>query len=281
MAGTGTGTGGPPDRDAVGAASGLMQDGMDGGGALMPDGHTLLDNSNAMDFAYDDDDESPPLDSLTTTFPQDTEPSLGNLSSGQPLQQQQPPGDRAKSSFLDPGLLSFDAVPPAPPPPPQATASFFPTNSNHNNNNNSNNNQDWFSSCIPDASSSDLRMYPIQAETTTSRHYSTLHPNSVVYTYYPYLTLDNLYNCMPQDVDFMEAEGCFHLPTRATLDQIVRQYFLHVHPLLPLLHEGDFWDMYYNRRGDGEEPLKMSLLVFQAIMFASCNVSLLLILCIQ
>lgn len=95
--------------------------------------------------------------------------------------------------------------------------------------------------------------------------------NSVVYTYYPFLTLDNLFSCPPHDVDFMEAEGCFHLPTRRIMDQIVRQYFLHVHPLLPILNEGDFWEMYYNKRTN--EPSTMSLLVFQAMMFVSCNVS--------
>lgn len=116
-----------------------------------------------------------------------------------------------------------------------------------------------------------------QPEATTARHYRSLHPNSVMYNCYPFLTLDNLHNCMPQDVDFMESEGCFHLPTRPILDQIVRQYFLHIHPLLPLLNEGDFWEMYYyysHRRAEGKEPPpKLSLLVFQAIMFAACNVS--------
>lgn len=72
-------------------------------------------------------------------------------------------------------------------------------------------------------------------------------------------------------MDFLEAEGCFHLPTRKIMDQIVRQYFLHVHPLLPIVNEGDFWEMYYNKRTN--EPLSMSLLVFQAMMFVSCNVS--------
>lgn len=126
---------------------------------------------------------------------------------------------------------------------------------------------DWFSSCVSDPG------LACPQPDIPARHHTSLHPNSVVYNYYPFLSLDNLHNCMPQDVDFMEAEGCFHLPTRAILDQIVRQYFLHVHPLLPLLNEGDFWDMYYNKRTEGEEPAKLSLLVFQAIIFASCNVS--------
>lgn len=123
----------------------------------------------------------------------------------------------------------------------------------------------WLSACIQETELDHL-------EVPARHRQRMLHANSVVYTYYPFLTLDNLYNCLPQDVDFLEAEGCLHLPTRAIMDQIVRQYFLHVHPLLPVLNEGDFWEMYYNK-GLGETP-KMSLLVFQAIMFVSCNVSL-------
>ncbi|KAF3771370.1 hypothetical protein M406DRAFT_248577 [Cryphonectria parasitica EP155] len=96
------------------------------------------------------------------------------------------------------------------------------------------------------------------------------HPNSVVYTYYSFLTLDNLPNCLSRDVDFLEAEGCFHLPTRAIMDQILQQYFLHIHPFLPLFNEGDFWEMYYDTPC-GRQDAKMSLLVLQAIIFVSCN----------
>lgn len=101
----------------------------------------------------------------------------------------------------------------------------------------------------------------------------TTHKNSVVYTYYPFVALENLHNCSQHDTEFLEAEGCFHLPTRKIMDQIVREYFLHVHPLLPILNEGDFWRMYHNKLSNGSST--MSLLVLQAMMFVSCNVSVL------
>lgn len=184
----------------------------------------LPDDSNVLDFAYEEDAESPPPDSAALMYGAEVSERPG-----------QPRSEQAKAF------------------PHSQTASLLP--------------DDWFTSCAPE---SGLTCPPPEIST---RHHSSLHPNSVVYNYYPFLTLDNLYNCMPQDVDFMESEGCFHLPTRAILDQIVRQYFLHIHPLLPLLNEGDFWEMYYNKPNEGEEPPKLSLLVFQAIMFASCNVS--------
>lgn len=79
--------------------------------------------------------------------------------------------------------------------------------------------------------------------------------------------------CSPSDLAFLQSEGCFHLPAKEIFDQIVEQYFLHVHPLLPILHEGDFWRVYSSKSGHKDDEL--SLLVVQALIFASCNVSFL------
>lgn len=124
---------------------------------------------------------------------------------------------------------------------------------------------DWLPALVPEP-----EMDPFEVPSHRRRK-----ANSVMYTYYPFLTLNNLFNCLPQDVEFLETEGCFHLPTPQIMDQILRQYFLHVHPLLPLLNEGDFWEMYYCKRSGGTH--KMSLLVLQSIMFVSCNVSFVLL----
>ncbi|KAI0109037.1 hypothetical protein GGR51DRAFT_118512 [Nemania sp. FL0031] len=90
----------------------------------------------------------------------------------------------------------------------------------------------------------------------------------ITYSYYPFLAINNLHNVIPQDVNFLESQGCLRIPTRAILDEFVQQYFLHVHPLLPFLNEGDFWNLYCNQGCPGE---KMSLLVFQAMLFSCCN----------
>ncbi|KAL0934747.1 fungal specific transcription factor domain-containing protein [Colletotrichum truncatum] len=92
----------------------------------------------------------------------------------------------------------------------------------------------------------------------------------ITYSFYPFLTLGSLHSIPPQDVNFLELQGCLKIPTRATLDEFVQQYFLHVHPLLPMLNEGDFWDVYCTSPSNvpGE---RISLLLFQAMLFASCN----------
>ncbi|KAI1342803.1 fungal-specific transcription factor domain-containing protein [Xylariaceae sp. FL0016] len=92
----------------------------------------------------------------------------------------------------------------------------------------------------------------------------------VTYSYYPFLAINNLHNIMPRDVNYLESQGCLRVPTRDILDEFVQQFFLHVHPMMPILNEGDFWDMYC-QQGVPSFGEKFSLLVFQAIMFSSCN----------
>ncbi|KAI0452340.1 hypothetical protein F5B21DRAFT_483766 [Xylaria acuta] len=92
----------------------------------------------------------------------------------------------------------------------------------------------------------------------------------VTYSYYPFLSINNLHNVIHQDVNFLESQGCLRIPTRAILDEFMQQYFLHVHPLLPFLNEGDFWNLYCHH-GSGIAGERMSLLVFQAMLFSCCN----------
>lgn len=98
----------------------------------------------------------------------------------------------------------------------------------------------------------------------------------VTYSYYPFLFVSNMANILPQDINYLELQGCLRVPTRAILDEFVQQYFLHFHPLLPLINEGDFWDMYCagtnpQSPSDTFSTGRMSLLVFQSMLFASCN----------
>jgi len=97
-------------------------------------------------------------------------------------------------------------------------------------------------------------------------------PATVLYSHYPYLTVGNLHKIPHQDVNYLEAQGCLHVPTRPMLDNFVEQYFTHVHVLLPLLNEGDFWDMYAQHGINTPSQDKMTLLVFQSMLFACCNV---------
>lgn len=92
----------------------------------------------------------------------------------------------------------------------------------------------------------------------------------ITYSYYPFISLGNIHNIMPQDVNYLESQGCLRIPTRAILDEFVQQYFLHIHPIMPILNEGDFWDMY--NQSSGEPTQKVTLVFFQALLFSSANV---------
>ncbi|KAF4495622.1 Cutinase transcription factor 1 beta [Fusarium agapanthi] len=69
----------------------------------------------------------------------------------------------------------------------------------------------------------------------------------------------------PEDVSFLRRQGCLNVPPRPILDEFIREYFLHVHPMLPLMNESVFWEEY------GQETNKLSLFLIQAMLFASCS----------
>ncbi|SPO01995.1 related to cutinase transcription factor 1 beta [Cephalotrichum gorgonifer] len=96
-------------------------------------------------------------------------------------------------------------------------------------------------------------------------------PTVVTYSHFRFLTAGNLHRIPPQDVNYLESQGCLHVPMRPMLDDFVEQYFLHVHPLVPLIDEGDFWDMYSQTERNRGSQDTMTLILFQAMLFSSCT----------
>ncbi|RGP78388.1 cutinase transcription factor 1 beta [Fusarium longipes] len=92
----------------------------------------------------------------------------------------------------------------------------------------------------------------------------------VLYSTQSYWTLKDLGNVPEQDVDFLNLNRCFHLPSRAVQEEFIYQYFLYLHPYYPLINEKEFWDMYLDRNTSEKKPT-MSLLVFQAMLFAASS----------
>lgn len=93
----------------------------------------------------------------------------------------------------------------------------------------------------------------------------------VAYLYYPFLSLGNLANLPPHDVNFPESQGCFRVPIPGLLEQFLRKYFLHVHPLLPLVNEGEFWDAFSLEPQSPARPEGISLLLLQSMLFAASS----------
>ncbi|PGH09318.1 hypothetical protein GX51_00760 [Blastomyces parvus] len=94
--------------------------------------------------------------------------------------------------------------------------------------------------------------------------------SNVIFSFYRFIELRDLHTLPSEDVKFLEMKGCLHVPSGPVLDEFVRQYFLHVHPCLPVLNEADFWSMYANRSDGTKKPRAISLFIVQAMFFASC-----------
>ncbi|RXG46175.1 hypothetical protein VDGE_30143 [Verticillium dahliae] len=86
----------------------------------------------------------------------------------------------------------------------------------------------------------------------------------------PFLDTDGLAGLSQPDIVFLQTKGCFHIPNKPILDEFMREYFLHVHPFLPLLDEAEFWAAYRVETPD-EATTKVPLLVFQAMLFTASN----------
>ncbi|GKT45909.1 cutinase transcription factor 1 beta [Colletotrichum spaethianum] len=95
--------------------------------------------------------------------------------------------------------------------------------------------------------------------------------STVIYSHLRFLTIGNLHKIPSQDVNYLEFQGCLHVPARPMLDDFVEQYYLHIHPLIPLIDEGEFWDMYSQTERGVASNDTMSLLLFQTMLFSSCT----------
>ncbi|KAJ0122430.1 cutinase transcription factor 1 beta [Diaporthe amygdali] len=112
---------------------------------------------------------------------------------------------------------------------------------------------------------------PAPASLHWSGEQSTRFGADITYTYYPFIEVNNLSSIPPQDVNYLDLQGCLRVPTKTILDEFVKQFFLHVHPIMPLLNEGDFWEMYASQSQGTHVSKRISLLMLQAMMFSVCG----------
>ncbi|KAL1864498.1 hypothetical protein VTK73DRAFT_5846 [Phialemonium thermophilum] len=102
-------------------------------------------------------------------------------------------------------------------------------------------------------------------------HHPMLSSYDILYSYYPFLRINHLCQVVPQDVNYLESQGCFRVPIKTLLDEFIHQYFRHVHPFLPLIHEGEFCDLYHKGESTSPAMEPVSLLVLQSMIFAASN----------
>ncbi|KAI8658156.1 Zn(2)-C6 fungal-type domain-containing protein [Fusarium keratoplasticum] len=76
---------------------------------------------------------------------------------------------------------------------------------------------------------------------------------------------------IPSRYDFaLESQGCYRIPSAPVLKTFMHHYFLYVHPMLPVLNEGDFWDLHFPEIQTTSKTRQPSILLLQAMLFAAC-----------
>ncbi|KAI7772020.1 hypothetical protein LZL87_011713 [Fusarium oxysporum] len=90
----------------------------------------------------------------------------------------------------------------------------------------------------------------------------------VIYSYFQFLTVGNLHAIPYQDVSYLEAQGCLHVPNPLIMDIFMKAYFTYAHVFMPLIDEGEFWEM-FSLATNNSLKTTMSLLVLRAMLFAS------------
>ncbi|PNP85303.1 hypothetical protein FNYG_01362 [Fusarium nygamai] len=66
----------------------------------------------------------------------------------------------------------------------------------------------------------------------------------ITFAYYPFLCINNLSSLHTDDINYLDSQGCFKVPDSSCLDNMVRAFFQHAHPILPVVNEAEFWSIY-------------------------------------
>ncbi|KAK5787920.1 hypothetical protein VI817_010416 [Penicillium citrinum] len=91
----------------------------------------------------------------------------------------------------------------------------------------------------------------------------------IPWSQYEFLSLATCSRLPQYDMESWNRENCLLIPRRPLLDYLIQEYFLHVHPNLPVMDESEFWDIYH-----GKSTKPISLICLQAMMFAGSSVCL-------
>ncbi|KAH6608485.1 n-terminal binuclear zn cluster-containing [Trichoderma cornu-damae] len=84
----------------------------------------------------------------------------------------------------------------------------------------------------------------------------------VPYSSYNFVDAGFLNQLSHTDVSYLEEKGCLTLPSESALEEFFHQYFAHVHPIIPLLSEAEFWAL----------DARIPLLLIRAILFIASPV---------
>lgn len=97
--------------------------------------------------------------------------------------------------------------------------------------------------------------------------------SDINFAVYRFIRTDFLLTVQQADIKYLEDQACLRVPRRELMDEMLNQYFRHIHPLLPVLNEAEFWAMYHpvKYRANHSWTRSISLFVLQSMLFACCS----------
>lgn len=117
---------------------------------------------------------------------------------------------------------------------------------------------------IPTQRASRLQLSDLRGSQALDEH--------VPFSHYPFLQLGRLSTVDQGEFRFLDFIGSLHVPIRSVLSEFLKEFFLHVHPSLPILDESTFWAVYHHTGSEDDSSRRISLFLLQAMIFASCSV---------
>lgn len=106
------------------------------------------------------------------------------------------------------------------------------------------------------------------ADSSSRRQMATSRPPphmAVPFGCHPFLEMCAPKRVAVEDLAFLEAQGCFHLPPTPVLAVWLNQYFLHVHPFIPLLNDTPFQSLWRTDM-EGATSNRVSLFLFHSLL---------------
>lgn len=95
----------------------------------------------------------------------------------------------------------------------------------------------------------------------------------IPFSTYPAVRAHGLEQLGREELSFLEQKGCLLLPKKPVLDQFLQQYFLRVHPILPVLRESDIRSAFLGCSPSSTLQGPVALVIMQAILFLASPVS--------
>jgi hypothetical protein len=66
----------------------------------------------------------------------------------------------------------------------------------------------------------------------------------VPFYYHSYIERADIKHLSPIQISLLERQACLKVPSGSVLHEFLRQYFLYIHPCLPIMNEANFWSIY-------------------------------------